>query len=47
MTTTNPHTGDALRTKLTTPAYDEGYERIWGKKPDPKPAEPAPPAKPK
>lgn len=41
MTTTNPHTGDALRTKPTTPAYQEGHDRIWGTKPA-QPATPAP-----
>ena len=32
MTDTNEHTGARLVTKPTTPAYEEGFDRIFGKK---------------
>lgn len=34
MTTKNDITGDTLATKETTDAYRDGYDRIWGKKPE-------------
>ena len=32
MATTNPTTGDAVRSRAPSKAYDEGYARIFGKK---------------
>lgn len=32
MATSNPITGDLIKSKTSSAAYDEGYERIFGKK---------------
>jgi|11BtaG_2_1085332.scaffolds.fasta_scaffold02086_21 hypothetical protein len=36
MATTNPTTGDALRSRAPTKKYDDGWDRIFGKKDKPK-----------
>lgn len=36
MASKNEHTGEVMQSKGLTKAYDEGYERIWGKPEPPK-----------